>query len=62
MYIHRTKTIHADEIFRSQVTKLLVPPFTDEEKEKIDNIKNLDFEITGHKLEIYGICKECRKH
>ena len=23
---------------------------------------NLDFEITGHKLEIYGICKECRKH
>ena len=46
LYIHRTKTIHADEIFRSQVTKLLVPPFTDEEKEKIDNIKNLDFEIT----------------
>ena len=46
LYIHRTKTIHADEIFRSQVTKLLVPPFTDEEKEKIDNVKNLDFEIT----------------
>lgn len=21
-----------------------------------------DFEITGHKLEIYGICKECRKN
>ena len=39
LYIHRTKTIHADEIFRSQVTKLLVPPFTDEEKEKINHIE-----------------------
>ena len=45
LYIHRTKTINADELFNSQITKLLAPPFTNEEMTKIHNAKNIDFEI-----------------
>lgn len=26
------------------------------------NKKHSDFEVTGHNLEVYGICKECKKN
>lgn len=50
LYLHRTKTIKADKIFEEQAMKLLVPPFSQSEKEKIG-----DFDILEDKIEQVGL-------
>lgn len=38
LYIHRTKTIKADELWTLQKHKLLVPPYTEEESNKLSDL------------------------
>lgn len=45
LYLHRTKTQNAQKVFETNVTKLLVPPYTSEEKAKIDKLKTMIFQI-----------------
>lgn len=45
LYLHRTKTINAEGIFTTQLGKLLVPPISKEEMEKIKDTKTHLFEI-----------------
>lgn len=57
LYIHRTKTANADTIYQTQISKLLTPPKTIEEYEKIKNLKTISFKNLdgGHDLLISGI-------
>ena len=45
LYIHRTKTINASNIYETQITKLLVPPHTNEELERLSETKEVMFDI-----------------
>ena len=45
LYIHRTKTINALNIYETQITKLLVPPHTNEELERLSETKEVMFDI-----------------
>ena len=45
LYLHRTKTINADNIYKTQINKLLVPPITLEEFEEINDLKTYEFNI-----------------
>lgn len=45
LYLHRTKTINAENIFNTQLGKILVPPISNEEMEKIKDTKTHLFEI-----------------
>lgn len=46
LYLHRTKTIQATNIKTNQLLKLLVPPFTEDEYEKIKDEKIVKYHIT----------------
>lgn len=45
LYVHRTKTIKAEEILETQKFKLLVPPLNDIEYDRLGSIKVHDIEI-----------------
>lgn len=45
LYIHRTKTIKADDLWALQKHKLLVPPYKEEESAKLSDIVCYDFYI-----------------
>ena len=45
LYLHRTKTINADNIYETQVLNLLKPPFTNDELERIKEYKEVNFTI-----------------
>ncbi len=47
LYIHRTKTINANELYKMQVTKLLKPPFTLDEVSSIKDYQEITFIIDG---------------
>ncbi len=57
LYIHRTKTINADKIYNEQIGKLLVPPITTEDAEKIKKLKKVSFNNLngGYELLISGL-------
>ena len=57
LYIHRTKTINADNIYETQKLKLLVPPYTVEELSRISESKEVMFNIEegAYDLLISGI-------
>lgn len=45
LYLHRTKTIQADEIEKTQTFKLLVPPYSEVEYERLGETKKVKFHI-----------------
>lgn len=45
LYIHRTKTINAENIYKTQILKLLVPPHNDAELERLTETKEVIFNI-----------------
>lgn len=45
LYIHRTKTVNASEIEKSQMYKLLVPPLDKEEKERLGEYQSKTIEL-----------------
>ena len=45
LYIHRTKTINADNIFETQKLKLLVPPYSIDELSRLSETKEVSFNI-----------------
>ena len=45
LYIHRTKTINATNIYETQKTKLLVPPYSLEELNRLSETKEVMFNI-----------------
>ena len=45
LYLHRTKTIQADDIECTQRFKLLVPPFSEIEYERLGETKKVKFHI-----------------
>lgn len=47
LYLHRTKTIQANHIKETQYMKMLVPPLTQEEAERLNEEKTVKFEING---------------
>lgn len=57
LYLHRTKTINADEIYKTQITKLLNPPCKVEEVQKIKELKTHEFylEEGAYDLLISGV-------
>lgn len=56
LYLHRTKTIQADQLKQTQYMKLLVPPFTLEEQSKLKKEKTIIFNLEkSGKLYISGI-------
>lgn len=57
LYLHRTKTINAETIYHKQICKLLTPPKTINEYEKIKNQKTYIFQNLsgGYDLLISGI-------
>lgn len=56
LYLHRTKTIQAEKIKESQMFKMLVPPFTNEEFELLEEEKIVKYHIdTAADIFISGI-------
>ena len=57
LYVHRTKTINADEVFTKNIGKLLNPPATDTEIELLKDTKEVIFNYTdvAYDLEIPGV-------
>lgn len=58
LYVHRTKLINADNLYESQILKLLAPPFDEEELENLGNTSSVTFSINDdefHDLLISGI-------
>ncbi len=47
LYLHRTKTIQADHIKKTQYMKMLTPPLTIEEATKLQEEKTIRFDIKG---------------
>lgn len=45
LYLHRTKTIKADELWNLQKQKLLVPPYTNEEVSKLSDVITYEYVI-----------------
>ena len=45
LYIHRTKSINADNIYKTQILKLLVPPHNEAELERLSETKEVMFNI-----------------
>ena len=45
LYIHRTKTIKADELWTLQKNKLLVPPYKEEESQKLNDLMICEYYI-----------------
>ena len=45
LYLHRTKTINADNIYETQILQLLKPPYSKEELERIKDFKEVTFKI-----------------
>ena len=57
LYVHRTKTVNAEEVFVKNVGKLLNPPVTEKEIELLSDTKVLEFKIENgaYDLEIPGV-------
>lgn len=45
LYLHRTKTIKANDLWELQKQKLLVPPYTDEESKSLSNFVTYEYVI-----------------
>lgn len=57
LYVHRTKTVNAEEVFVKNVGKLLNPPVTEKEIELLSDTKVVEFKIESgaYDLEIPGV-------
>ena len=47
LYIHRTKTINAKNIFNTQLGKMLTPPTAPEEMDALKETKTVEFKVMG---------------